>query len=610
MFGRLYHRGRWMLVLVIVIGLLLLVPTLTNYQNRRPSGGSSSQNSSSQGGVSSSGQASSTQSSTSSQFLALSGRISLGMTQGRIDHMAVDLQRGLLFVAALGNDSVGIADIRSGQLTKAITGLSAPQGVVFSPESGKLYVTSAGDGTLSVFDSRNLTLLEKLSFPGGDADNVRLDSANRLLYVGYGSGGIAKIDTTTDKIIQEFSLPGHPEAFEIQAATQTIFVNVPTANIVEAINSSTGSQVYNFTLGANSANFPMALDSADGRLFVATRNPVQLMVFDVSTPSLRSVSNVTIPGDPDDIFYDSGRGLVYVSCGQGSLEVIKQSDPNHYSLAQTIATGPGARTSLFVPELGVTFVAVPASTGQQAEILVYGLGAAASSTSSSSSGSPSTTPTSASLAVTPAVGPSGLVVTVSGGGYVPGVRYQMCLGFANSACGYEYHSGGYLANIGKFATLGNFTADSGGSIPAGTTVTIPDLFGGNYSIGVVLYGQETFFISTPFTIETPTLLLSASAVAAGSSVTLTGSGYAPSTTYTVCVVPSGTVDCAYSGDREEEPPGYLVGNFTADAGGNIPPGTTVTTPLQPPIQAAIGVFLPSVGNILISETEFTVTASG
>jgi DNA-binding beta-propeller fold protein YncE len=542
-------------------------------------------------------------------LVSLSGKIPLATTQGRIDHMAVDLQRRLLFVAALGNNSVGIADIGSGELTKSIAGLSAPQGVIFAPDNGKLYVSSAGDGTLSVFDSRNLTLLEKISFPGGDADNMRLDALNKSLYVGYGSGGIAKVDTSTDKIVKEFPLPGHPEAFEIQSSAQLIFVNIPTANIIETINSSTGISVSNYTLNANSANFPMALDQADGRLFVATRSPPELMVLDTSTQSLKSVANVTIAGDPDDIFYDSARGLVYVSCGQGSLEVIQQSDPDHYGLAQTITTAPGARTSLFVPELASIFVAAPTTVGQQAEILVVSLGAA-SSTSSSSSGSTSPTPTSASLAVTPAVGPSGLVVTVSGGGYVPGVRYQVCLGFANSACGYEYHSGSYPASIGKFATLGSFIADSGGSIPSGTTVTIPDLFGGNYSVGVVPYDQETFFVSAHFTVETPALFLSASAVAAGSSVTLMGSGYAPATTYRVCVVPSGTVDCAYSGDREEEPPGYLVGNFTTDAGGNIPLGTTVTTPLQPPIQAAIGVFLPSVGNILISETEFTVTASG
>jgi DNA-binding beta-propeller fold protein YncE len=594
------RRRRLKIVLPIVIGLLLLVSALAYYQNSQTSGGVSSSQTLS---TASSG-------ATSSDLLALSGKISLAMTQGRIDHMAIDLQKGLLFVAALGNNSMGIVDIHSGLLIKSVTGLSSPQGVAFDPGNGKLYVSNAGDGTLSVFDSRNFALLERISFPGGDADNLRLDATNRLLYVGYGSGGIAMVNTTSDKIIQEFPLPGHPEAFEVQEGSQTIFVNLPTANIVEAINISSGRSAFNHKVSANSANFPMALDETDGRLFIATRNPSELMVFDTSTPSLRSVANVTIAGDPDDIFYDSARGLVYVSCGQGSLEVIKQADPNHYSMAQTISTAPGARTSLFVPELASIYVAAPAGTGKQAGILVYGFDTASvSSTSASSSIAP--IPAAASLSVTPPNGPSGLVVTLAGSGYVPEVTYQVCVaGNGNTTCGFRYVAADYPASIGKFATLGSFVADSAGGIPAGTKVTIPDLFGGGYLIGVVPDGNDAFFVSMQFNVESPTLSAGAATVVANANVTLTGSGYAPSTTYTACFVRAGTVDCGYTGDREEAAPGIYVGTFTADPSGNIPSGTNVNIPLQPNGRYAIGIFIPSGGFILISEVQFTVTVAG
>jgi DNA-binding beta-propeller fold protein YncE len=555
-------------------------------------------------------------SSTSGTALVLLRTISLQGTQGRIDHMAVDLQKGVLYVAAYGNNSVGVVDINSGQLVKSISGLNSPQGVVFAPDSAKLYVSNAGDGTLSVFETRNFTLLAKISFPGGDADNLRFDSVNKLLYVGYGSGGIAKLDTATDKILQEYPLPGHPESFQIQARGQLILVNVPTANIVEVINGSSGLSVYNYTLKANSANYPMALDEAHARLFIATRSPSQLLVFDTSTPFLRSVANMTIAGDPDDIFYDLAHGLIYVSCGQGSLVAVKQADLDHYNLAQTVSTGTGARTSLLVPELGSIFVAVPASASQQAKILVYAVGSASTTQTSSTSLTTSKSsvitsapiPTSASLSVTPPSGPSGLYVTLAGSGYVPGVTYQVCLGgFGNTTCGFIYTSTDYLTSIEEFASLGNFTANSAGSIPAGTKVMIPDLFGRSYLIGVVPYGKSVFFVSTPFKVETPTLSVGVVTVVAGASVTLTGSGYAPSTTYTACNVPVGTYDCGYIGDREETPPGYQIGTFTTDALGNIPPGTTVNIPRQPGGQYAIGIFVISGGYILISEVEFTVT---
>jgi hypothetical protein len=76
------------------------------------------------------------------------------------------------------------------------------------------------------------------------------------------------------------------------------------------------------------------------------------------------------------------------------------------------------------------------------------------------------------------------------------------------------------------------------------------------------------------------------------------------------MVPVGTLDCGYTGDREETPPGYQLGTFTTDANGNIPAGTVVTIPIQPPGQNAIGAFLPSGGFILLSESQFTIYAPG
>ena len=557
-----------------------------------------------QSSISSQGSTTHSQSISSGSILSLSSTIPLRSTQGRIDHMSFDASRGLLFVAGFGNNTVGIVDIRSGRLVGSIGGLDNPQGVAWVPDAGRLYVSNAGDGTVDIFDGNSFALVGKVAL-AGDADNLRYDGSTRLLYAGYGSGGIAAINTTSDSLVTTWALPAHPESFQVEAGGRAVYVNVPSSNLTLAIDKTTGNSISSrFVSGSN---FPMALDEADGRLFIATRSPSELMVFDTSTISLRSVANVTIAGDPDDIFYDSARGLVYVSCGQGTLEVIKQADPSHYSPAQMITTAPGARTSLFVPDLGSIFVGVPPGTGQQAEILVFGFGA--SGVSSTSSIAP--IPTAASLSVTPHNGASGLAVTLTGSGYAPGVTYQVCLGgYGNTTCGFQYTSADYLTTIDEFATLGSFVADSAGSIPAGETVTIPDLFGGTYQIGVVPDGMSVFFLSAQFKVEPPTLSVGVVTVVAGARVTLTGSGYAPSTTYTACSVPVGTVDCGYTGDREETPPGFQIGTFTTDASGNIPSGTTVAVPLQPPGQYAIGIFATSGGYILISEAEFTVTAAG
>jgi hypothetical protein len=497
--------------------------------------------------------------------------------------MSVDLSRGLLFLAAYGNNTVGIVDLKSGRSTGSIGGLSSPQGVAWVPEAGRLFVSNAGDGTVDIFAGTSFTPAGKIAL-SGDADNLRYDSGTRLLYVGYGSGGIAAINATSDSVNMVRALPAHPEGFQVETSGRIVFVNVPPSNLIATFDKVTGNSISNRSM--TGSNFPMSLDENGGRLFVGTRSPSALRVLDASTPSLTSLANVTIAGDPDDIFYDAPRGLVYVSCGAGSLEVIKQLDRTHYSVAQTIPTGLGARTSLWVPEF---------------------VSAGASSTSSTSV---PPVPTSPTVSVSPAKGPSGLLVTLSGSGYSPEERYHVCVGtLANASCGIMYTSAGYTARLGPFALMGSFVADSAGNVPAETKVAIPDLFGGNYSLGVVSDGEYTSFVSTPFIVETPTLSIGRTAVAPKTNVTLTGGGYAPWTTYTVCMVLVGTLDCGYIGDREETPPGIHLGTFTADANGSIPPGTKMTIPSGQLGDEAIGVFVPSGGFVLITQVQFTLAAS-
>jgi len=574
---------------IIVLGViaLLLIQALSGETGSSPSKVTSAQSS-------------------SASYLSLMKTIPLPATQGRIDHMAVDLDRRLLFVASYGNNSVGIVDLRSGILLRSITGLNNPQGVAWVPGVG-LFVSNAGDGTVRIYDGSSFALAGTISL-SSDADNLRYDGGSQLLYIGYGSGGIATVNVATPNspVTKTRALPGHPESFQVENSGREIFVNVPTSNLIVAYDKTTLASISNRSMTGN--NFPMMLDESGGRLFVATRSPAELRVLDISTPSLTSVANVTIPGDPDDIFLDPSDGLVYVSCGQGFLEVIKQADANHYGVVQSIATGQGARTSLLVPELGWLFVAVPAGTGQ-AEILVFASGTANSvSASTTRATSTAPVPTAASFSVSPGRGPSGLLVALSGSGYFPGAQYQVCVGaFANKSCGLLFRSADYDTTIDEFAIMGSFTADSSGNIPAGTKMAVPDLFERNYSMGVVQNGGYSFFVSAQFRVVAPTLSVNATAVPPNGYVKLAGSGYAPSITYTVCMVPAGTFDCGYTGDREETPPGWHLGTFKADGNGNIPDGVVVRLPGIPAGgQFEVGVFSPSGGYILISLAEFTL----
>jgi WD40 repeat protein len=91
---------------------------------------------------------------------------------GRIDHFCADVRGQRLFIAALENGTVEVLDIRKGERSTEIKGLSEPQGVFYSSQNDELYVASGGDGTLRIYDGTTLKLRQTLEF-GADADNVR-----------------------------------------------------------------------------------------------------------------------------------------------------------------------------------------------------------------------------------------------------------------------------------------------------------------------------------------------------------------------------------------------------------------------------------------------------
>ena len=127
--------------------------------------------------------------------------------------------------------------------------------------------------------------------------------------------------------------------------------------------------VARWRLGEYAANFPMALDEAHHRLFVVTRRPAQLLVFDTGSGKL--VAHLAAVGDSDDVWFDAALERIYASGGEGFISVFEQTDADHYRALAKIPTAPGARTSFFSPELGRLYLAVPHRGGQQCELRIY-----------------------------------------------------------------------------------------------------------------------------------------------------------------------------------------------------------------------------------------------
>ncbi len=302
--------------------------------------------------------------------LKLTETIALPGVEGRIDHFAFDAAGERLFVCALGNNTVEVVDLRKGVRVHSITGFGAPQGIAYIPELNRMFVANDKGGICKIYDGKSFQAVGELDFKD-DADNVRYDSATKQIYVGFGSGGIAVVNAPDGKQIGSIKLSAHPEAFELDKTSKRIFVNVPNSRHVAVIDRDKSEVVATWKTDLAFANFPMALDEANHRLFVGCRLPSKLVV--LNTESGDMVAKIDISGDPDDVFYDNKRHHIYAICGAGKIDIIEQADANTYKALTKVDTASGARTGLFVPERDNLFVAVPHRGSQQAEIRRYGI---------------------------------------------------------------------------------------------------------------------------------------------------------------------------------------------------------------------------------------------
>jgi DNA-binding beta-propeller fold protein YncE len=296
--------------------------------------------------------------------LVLEAKIPLGNIKGRIDHLAIDVVHRRLFVAELGNDTVGVIDVDARRVVRRLEGFDEPQGVAYFPQMDMLYVANGGHGELRAFRGAQLEPAGKLAL-GDDADNIRVDRDEGRLYVGAGAGNLTIIDAAAFTKVGEIALKGHPESFQLEAEGLRIYVNVPDAREVAVLDRKTNKQIASWPTAELKANYPMALDKTRHRLLVAFRQPATLVSFDAASGAVEE--RIEICDDADDVFVDPQRRYIYVACGQGAIDVLAYRGERMTRLAR-VATSPGARTALFSPELDSLFVAARAAGSEPAAV--------------------------------------------------------------------------------------------------------------------------------------------------------------------------------------------------------------------------------------------------
>ena len=312
---------------------------------------------------------------------------------GRLDHLAYDRATDRLFLAAFSKGSLEVIDLKQGRLIKTISGIAEAQGVAVVPGAKRVFVTSGGDGCVYVYDTE--TLEEKGSaFVIEDADNVRFDARSGRVLVGGGSktqGAVVTLDAQTLTKLGATPVPSHAESFQCDPSSPRMFVNVPGDKFsdkngtVVVTDRDKGTTLATWELPGAARNFPMALDTSHGRVFIVCRKPAQVMTLDIATGAV--LGTIPCVPDCDDVFFDAQTNLLMVIGGgrrvsdragapitqdqAGALNVFTMNTSGQFTETASLTLPPHARTGLFVPDRRAVYVAVPVQDGDDARIYEY-----------------------------------------------------------------------------------------------------------------------------------------------------------------------------------------------------------------------------------------------
>jgi YVTN family beta-propeller protein len=259
---------------------------------------------------------------------------------GGWDYLIVDSAANRLFISR--SDRVLVVSTRDGSLIATIPDTQGVHGIALAPDLGSGFTSNGRADTVTVFDLKSLDTTGTIEVGGHNPDAVLYEKTNRRLYTFNGrSQDISVIDPVKKRVVAKIPAGGKPE-FAATDGAGRIYFNIEDKSQIGVIDSSADKIIAAWPLTNCEEPTGLALDIDHRRLFSVCGNGV-LVVTDAS--SGKHIAEVAIGKGPDAAAFDAGRGLIFSSNGQdGTLTVIHEDDPDHYTVVGNVVTQKSART--------------------------------------------------------------------------------------------------------------------------------------------------------------------------------------------------------------------------------------------------------------------------
>jgi DNA-binding beta-propeller fold protein YncE len=215
------------------------------------------------------------------------------------------------------------------------------------PELDQGFTSNGKDAAVTVFDLATLKPLGTITGTGLNPDAIVYDTASRHVFTFNGhSASASVIDPFKRKVIATIALPGKPE-FAQTDGTGRLYVNIEDKSELVEIDTLHDTVLNTWSLAPCESPSGLALDKAHGRLFSVCDNETMAVT---DARSGKVVADVPIGEGPDAVVFDAGTGTIYSSNGgSGTLTVVHEDAPDHYTVTANVPTQVSARTEALDP---------------------------------------------------------------------------------------------------------------------------------------------------------------------------------------------------------------------------------------------------------------------
>jgi DNA-binding beta-propeller fold protein YncE len=266
-------------------------------------------------------------------------RIPVGGPDGFWDYLTVDTAGNRLFISH--GTRVQVLDLTSFGVAGELDGTPGVHGVALAEDLRRGFTSNGRDSTVTVFDLETLKPVASIQATGRNPDAILYDPGTKRVFTfNHSRGNVTAIDAVADSVVGTIPVGGTLE-FGVTDGAGRLFVNVEDSSQLVEIDPAALEVRARWPLAPCEEPTGLAIDRAHDRLFVGCGNGLMAVV---DAASGKVMTTLPVGRGVDATRYDPGTGLAFASAGEGSITVVREEDPDHYSVVQTVPTERGART--------------------------------------------------------------------------------------------------------------------------------------------------------------------------------------------------------------------------------------------------------------------------